>query len=269
MKKKLLFVLSLLLVFNSFVFTFADDTLNIESVVSKSNINVGDRFYVDFKVVDNPTGYNSMTAFVKYDSNVIRPVECAVSDIPSDLIVYKNSTGFNYSLFPYSFINSRIKFVPSVSDTDYDGLADGVKTAGEIGIIKVAAYLNQSVNTYLQNYSGTGTLLRLKFEAVAEGSTGVELQNPGTAYYVQGKSYNLNTDIKNSIVSVGSKQTITGDVNDDGVVLRNDLTMLARYFAGASVEIDTSNSDINKDGRISRNDLVELSKYFAGWNVGL
>lgn len=210
MKRFLATILTVVMALSGSVITMANDTLNIDCEVSNANVEVGDTFYVDFKIYDNPTGYNSMTTYLKYDPSVIRAVESDVEDIPSDLIIYTSSTGFNYSLFSYSSVNSRVNFVPKSGDSDYEGMADSRKTASEIGILKFANFLTQSVNTSLQNYTGTGTLLRVKFEAVGSGRSSVELYNTSGAYIVDTKTYYLDIpDVSGSVTVAGGSNVVT------------------------------------------------------------
>lgn len=209
MKKFLAMMLSALMVFSGASFAYAAETLDVDCVVSNGSLEVGDTFYVDFKINDNPTGYNSMTAYLRYDSSVIRAIECDVEDIPGDLIVYQNDNGAYLSLFAYTYVNGRLNFVPKTGDYDYDGYANSRKTASEIGIIKLTNYLGASVGGYLQNYEGTGTLVRMKFEAVGGGSTDIVLDNATAAYFVEGKNMEL------AVSASGGSVTVAGDAIDN------------------------------------------------------
>ncbi len=53
---------------------------------------------------------------------------------------------------------------------------------------------------------------------------------------------------------------LKGDINYDGVVDKNDITLFKRYFAGYDEVINNTASDVNKDGKITRADLVALLK---------
>ncbi len=72
------------------------------------------------------------------------------------------------------------------------------------------------------------------------------------------------------VVTVEEAVTIMyGDVTGDGKVNRSDLLRLAKYFGGATVEINEANSDVTGDGRVNRSDLLRLAKYFGGASVTL
>lgn len=208
MKRFLAAILAAVMTLSGASFAFGAETLNIDCVVSNSYVEVGDTFYVDFKVNDNPTGYNSITTYLRYDPDVIRAVECGVDEIPSDLIVYLNDNGAYLSLFPFNFVNERISFKPKSGDRDYDGKANGKKTASEIGIVKLTSYLGASVNTFLQNYTDTGTLVRIKFEAVGGGSTDVELTNSTAMYFDNGANIDLNINADSGRVTVAGDPVV-------------------------------------------------------------
>ncbi|MGN1319461.1 MAG: S-layer homology domain-containing protein [Lachnospirales bacterium] len=207
MKKFLAILLSAVMTISAQAFVYAEDNLNIDCQISNSALEVGETFYADFKVTDNPMGYNNMTAYMKYDPSVIRAIECQVEDIPSDLIIVRNDSGIDLSLFSFIYTNDRVNFVPSKGDRDYDGYADGKKSAAEIGIIKLTNFLGYSIDNYLQNYEGTGTLVRMKFEAVGSGSTDITLNNIEAAYYEEGNAHLLNVSCSSGSVTVTGGQS--------------------------------------------------------------
>lgn len=241
MKKFLAMMLSILMTFSGASLAYAAETLDIDCVVSNGSLEIGDTFYVDFKINDNTTGYNSITAYLRYDPSVIRAIECDVDDIPNDLIVTQNDSGAYLSLFSFTYVNGRINFKPKSGDRDYDGYADGRKTASEIGIIKLTNYLGTSVNSFLQNYDGTGTLVRMKFEAVGGGSTDIVLDNAIAAYFVEGQSMDLNVNAYSGSVYVA------GDPYDDG----NDSTETTTIAAPTETTTTNSTSSDSSSGSSS------------------
>lgn len=192
------------------VVSYAEDVLNIQCELSENHVEVGDEFYADFVVTENEGGYNAMTAYVRFDPDVIQPVDCEVEDIPDDLIIYMTDNGVAHSLFTYTHVNSRAKFVPSRGDSDYDGLADGVKTAGEIGIVKLAAILSVTETAsdgapILANYTGTGTIARFKFRAIADGSTEISMDNVDGSHSTEaGAGTPLDIYTSSATVTIGS-----------------------------------------------------------------
>ena len=59
------------------------------------------------------------------------------------------------------------------------------------------------------------------------------------------------------------KNTVPGDVNDDGEINVLDLMYLANYFAKGEV-INQANADVNADGALNVLDLMYLANFFAG-----
>ena len=208
MKKFIAAMLSAVMTMSFGVIAFGADTMDIDCQLSESSVSVGDTFYADFKVTDNPNGYNSMSAMVRYDSSVIRAIECEIEDIADDQILYYNENGNALALFPYNAVNERITHVPNPSDYYYDGEADGVRSASEIGIIRLSRFLGVTVDNYLQNYEGTGTILRIKFEAVGSGSSSIELTDIVSSYFDTGVSRDIDVNVNSGYVSVeGDNQT--------------------------------------------------------------
>ncbi len=242
MKKFLATMLSALMIISGASFSYAAETLDVDCVVSNSSLEVGDNFYVDFKIYDNPTGYNSMTAYLRYDPNVIRAVECDVEDIPSDLIVYQNENGAYLSLFSYTYVNGRLNFVPKTGDVDYDGYANGKKSASEIGIIKLTNYLGASVNNYLQNYEDTGTLVRMKFEAVGGGSTDIVLDNAIAAYFVEGQNMQLNVNASGGSVAVSGAAVDNESTESTTAVSSTETTTSSSSNSGSDSSSGSSSS---------------------------
>ena len=185
------------------VVSMGADTISIGAVVSESSIEVGDEFYVDFKVTDNPTGYNSMQCYVDFDASKVEALECDVPDIPDDLILYTDENGVNYSIFSYTNVNGRINFVPSQGDADYLGKADGQTPAGKLGRIKLANLLSDREDNVRVNYTGTGTLLRMKFRAIDSGSLTVEMNDVVGSYTnAEGSTETLAFDVSGASIDI-------------------------------------------------------------------
>ena len=230
-------LLAAAMIVSSAVFSYADGYLDIDCQVANSNPTVGETFYVDYKVVDNENGYNNLTGYLRYDPNVIRAVECDVDDIPSDLIIYTMDNGAANSLFSYGYTNSRINFVPKSGDVDYDNQADGKKTASEIGIIKFTNYLGATVDNQLQNYTGTGTILRMKFEAVGNGSTDIDFTDLEAAYFDNGAN-RLSVNIASGSVNV------TGGAEEPAT----ETTTIAPAYTTTEATTSASNNNSSSSG---------------------
>lgn len=59
---------------------------------------------------------------------------------------------------------------------------------------------------------------------------------------------------------------LIGDLNNDGVVDKQDAKILSEYFAGYPHDIDTVTADVNADGKLTRQDGMILNRYADGWD---
>lgn len=58
---------------------------------------------------------------------------------------------------------------------------------------------------------------------------------------------------------------LKGDVNDDGKVDEDDLTILQKHFAGYDVYFVGANADIDGENGLTRRDVMILARYLANW----
>lgn len=59
-------------------------------------------------------------------------------------------------------------------------------------------------------------------------------------------------------------ETVSGDVNDDGIVSAADFLKLVQYIINPEKRISLKTSDMNGDGKINSADAVELKILFLG-----
>ncbi len=207
MKKKLLsLLLCLSMVVVPVVSYGADNTLSTDCQLSAETISVGDTLFADYKVTDNPMGFNSLTGFVYFDPAVLEAVDIDYTEMPSDIIEYNN-----IPLFPSNVVSNRVDFVPKAQDYDYNGKADNKTNAGKLGILKFAGYNSSSVDGFLQNYTSTGTVIRIKFKAVGAGSTDISFDKFTGANLTRGTQTSLNIQSAHSTVLVNGGSTDNGD----------------------------------------------------------
>lgn len=62
---------------------------------------------------------------------------------------------------------------------------------------------------------------------------------------------------------------IAGDVNGDGVVDQEDVTLLQQYISDPDIDIDLVAADVDNDGKVTMKDIVLLSRYVDGEDVKL
>ena len=196
MKKKILsLLLSLSMVVVPVLSYGADNTVSTYCQLSAETISVGDTLFADYKVTDNPMGFNSLTGFVYFDPAVLEAVDIDYTEMPSDIIEYNN-----IPLFPSNVVSNRVDFVPKAQDYNYNGKAD-----------KFAGYNSSSVDGFLQNYTSTGTVIRIKFKAVGAGSTDISFDKFTGANLTRGTQTSLNIQSAHSTVLVNGGSTDNGD----------------------------------------------------------
>ncbi len=57
-----------------------------------------------------------------------------------------------------------------------------------------------------------------------------------------------------------------GDLNNDGVVDKQDAKLLTEYFAGYDRNFDHTSADVDADGQLTRKDGMILNRYTDGWD---
>ena len=60
---------------------------------------------------------------------------------------------------------------------------------------------------------------------------------------------------------------LPGDINGNGKVNNQDLTVLFQYLSGWDVPVNENALDVNGDGKVNNQDLTILFQYLSGWNV--
>ena len=84
------------------------------------------------------------------------------------------------AFFSNDKINAQIAYVPTDSTGDYSGTsADGTKTAGELGKVKLAGMVPESyvdANNYLKPVEGDGKLFSMTFDVIGEGNADLSIE---------------------------------------------------------------------------------------------
>ena len=82
--------------------------------------------------------------------------------------------------------------------------------------------------------------------------------------YIYRSAININEELEDKTVLTEKSEILYGDVNGDGVLNSQDMTILRRYLAeGYGVTINSAASDVNLDGSIDDVDLVLLRNKIA------
>ncbi len=248
MKKK---ILSLLLCLSMVVVPVlsygADNTVSTDCQLSAETISVGDTLFADYKVTDNPMGFNSLTGFVYFDPAVLEAVDIDYTEMPSDIIEYNN-----IPLFPSNVVSNRVDFVPKAQDYDYNGKADNKTNAGKLGILKFAGYNSSSVDGFLQNYTSTGTVIRIKFKAVGAGSTDISFDKFTGANLTRGTQTSLNIQSAHSTVLVNGGSTDNGDESTTTTDATTETTTVRANTSnggggGSTSRVTTTTTEVTTD----------------------
>lgn len=154
MKKRALALFTALAMALSAMPVFAEN-FEWEATVSDTEVQVGDVFYLDLDILDNP-GINNATIHIVYNPVVVKPT---LTTVPAeDLISYEDDFGESTPLFSFVNVDGR------VNATDL-----------ETGTIRFGNYVAiPDENNTLKEATGSGTLLRLYFEAVGEGDADLD-----------------------------------------------------------------------------------------------
>jgi len=180
MRKVLALLLILVCAFNasiSCVFA-ASSVLKTEKDTYEFDFVEGETFTVDF-VLTNCIGVNNATFRVAYDPSVIQAVSNAAHSL-DDFATYVNDDEKDAVLIPNSIINRQVSMVPKSGNEEFEGKADGSKTASELGYVLLSNYISSS---YIENGSAVlkglekeGKLFRMTFKMVAPGTTDVKVE---------------------------------------------------------------------------------------------
>ena len=118
--------------------------------------------------------------------------------------------------------------------------------------------------------SEDGTILTLKFKVAENTPTDEYLDidishNDGDIYDTELESL--------TVVTAGGRllviDYIPGDVNGDGVLNGKDVTLIRRYNAGLTNDLNLAAADVNDDGVINGKDVTSVRRKNAGWEIKL
>ncbi len=171
----------------SVVDSIPDDATSIEVIPSKSSVVVGEEFYADFVIKNNPRfwGY-SFT--VSYDPDVVLPVSV---DTETADVKYDYTSDIKKPAIDAEELNNRIKN-PESGSFAYGGIFP-TSNSGEI----TDAY-------------GDGLMFRVKFKAVGEGKANVCIKDYSGCFLCGQFGDNIPVYVQNSIVE--SKNIVITDI---------------------------------------------------------
>jgi len=261
MKNRILsFVLSFCFVFSlcsANVFAAGMSIYPEQSYYEFEENQIGEKFVVDF-MLDGNEGYNNSTFRVKYDPNVIRAVPNETSDDDlNGFITYDIYKGASFRLFLNSSIESQLNLIPRRGQADFDGLADGVKTSAEIGIIKLGQLVRGAASVY--EVFDNGIFLRMTFEVIGPGETDIELlKAAGSSVF----AYGLNS-VARDVELLPARVKVNGEIKnndnaDDNIdIADNDDSSTETTTSNKSSS--SSSSDNNDDSTSTADSSTETT----------
>lgn len=183
-----------------------------------------------------------------------------------------NNPGIIALCFDIEYDNTKLKLLGA---EDGKILGDSTSTFGnDLAMIPYRLAWDDAAN---KDNTSNGTVAKLKFEILETADTGkteVKIKlNQGSTFNVELEGVEFAT--VSGMVNIGeyteattttspviTTETVTGDVNNDGIVSIVDLIKLVQHILKPEVQINSQNSDMNSDGKINLTDVVELKKLF-------
>ena len=69
--------------------------------------------------------------------------------------------------------------------------------------------------------------------------------------------------------SLGADAAVGGDVNGDGKLANDDLSLLVSFLSGKGDNVKIANLDADNNGRVNNRDAIAIAQALAGWDVEL
>ena len=240
--------------------TAPEGTLGV-GITPNGNVtaNVGDTITFNVDVVNaEEVPFNNYTYFISYDPNVIEAVQAVDAADPA-------TTADGTAAYTLDNLNQSISYVPSATNSDFTDVdADGVKTAAQLGKIKIANYVGEDGVTLVTN---SGTVASIQFVVKAEGDTKLAITLVDNGFYGAVGSEIIDVmPISNTITITSGDEPapgIAGDVNMDGNITADDASFTLQKTLNNAFELPCQTAypdtymlivDVNNDGNITADD---------------
>lgn len=228
-------------------------------------------FTVDYVLSGNGEGYglNSITLAVCYDPAVYTAVgvgkasEVGAVDAEGNLVE---------AIIADDVVNGQIALVPEVGYEEYDsaanGPADGVKTAAELGMIRLSGYLkdNDGDGTLDVAYNN-GVLFSIKMKLAAEVEDVTTLADSLSTLLPTSGAFGVgdveaNVTVKGAVANEDGNEDedigngLRGDIDQNGIITANDAACLLYWVVTGEQNPDWNVSvyiaDVAGEGNIER-----------------
>lgn len=175
-----------------------------------------------------------------------------------------NNTGFGGLDINVKFDKNVLEFVGA------ECLIDGFPECSPIDVANTKGFVSLAYVNF-DNVMVNDTIFTVTFkikEGATVGDSAVSLVCNSASFYYDGEMQDFTATVTSGKVTVKEKSAvIRGDVNLDGKVDSDDLTMLARHVGGIEEftnAMSLVNGDTNKDGRVDSDDLTQLARHVGG-----
>lgn len=247
--------------------TAPEGTLGV-GITPNGNVtaNVGDTITFNVDVANaEEVPFNNYTFFISYDPNVIEAVQAVNPTNPATV----DGTPAYTLVFNLNGVDNSINYRPSATNPDFANLgADGVKTAAQLGKIKIADYVGEDGVTLVNN---SGTLMSIQFVVKAEGDTKLTITKVDNGFYGAVGSEIIDVMPINNTITITSGDEpgpepapgIAGDVNMDGNITADDASFTLQKTLNNAFELPCQTAypdtymlivDVNNDGNITADD---------------
>ena len=204
--------------------TVASANLNSPHITvtpSKDNLSVGEEFYVDFILENNP-GFSAFGFTIDYDKNVIIPVKGDADELDKSTQVTYNEDN-----------------QPAVSAHQMNSAIDTGNSSGSVFYTNFLVNKKGQIVTVTKN----GILFRLKFKAVAEGLADIILYDRAKALLMDsnGDEYS-NIYVTNASVTVSNstkQETTTEATTETTTETTTEKTITKIHKTGTTTERTT------------------------------
>lgn len=216
--------------------------VKISVVPSKDKLNVGDEFYVDFVLENNP-GFSAFGFTVAFDDTVIEPFKSDVGEASDAVEVKYNG---NINAVSVDGINEAIDISEAKSPFVYTNF---LYSGGDVG-----------------TSNDNGILFRVKFRAISSGTSEINLSDRLNVILSTFEGENILTYVQNASVTVegqAAQKTESSDTEDntETTTSKSDETETEETETQDEIETEEETEKIADDNNKKENTTVTTNEF--------
>lgn len=212
-----------------------EDKYEVVNGVHKYIYKSGENIIVDFKIKQDQ-GINACQFALEYNPDVIQLVYDEFTRDYIDFVGYTNVRGKRITLLNSDDVFDFALLKPLPGETDCEG-ADGIKTASELGEVKILNYFDPYSDGTLPESDKKGTILfRAVFKQVGIGDSYIGIKQlpvfGGDMFFDRNSKgiQTVVTPVKISLLdSKDFNSPVYGDVTGDRIVSTDDSTLILNH----------------------------------------